>query len=184
MYGKLVALRNKRKGFTLIELLIVIVIIATLTTIMMLASGAGTSQAKATAVVSDIRGLKSAALMYYGKHMQTSGAKFKTAIQAANSTYTLLGPFVANPEDLNATGGTSSGASTDGKTWCFTCDNNGRNWYVGMKVDNLDNDVLEYLGEMARSSGLVGAADCTAPTSPTPWTFVENYNGFLLMKVR
>ena len=57
--------RNRRPGFTLVELLIVIIIIGILAGGMMMVAGAGTDKANATKIVSDLRNMKSAALMYY-----------------------------------------------------------------------------------------------------------------------
>ncbi|MEG1602950.1 MAG: prepilin-type N-terminal cleavage/methylation domain-containing protein, partial [Cloacibacillus sp.] len=53
-----------RKGFTLVELLIVIIIIGILAGMMMLATAGVIAKAEATRIVSNLRTLKSAAIMY------------------------------------------------------------------------------------------------------------------------
>ena len=57
--------KRKGQGFTLVELLIVIVIIGILAGSLLLVMGSGTDKANATKVVSDMRTLKAASLMYY-----------------------------------------------------------------------------------------------------------------------
>ncbi|GHV45933.1 hypothetical protein FACS1894204_06520 [Synergistales bacterium] len=53
-----------KKGFTLVELLIVIVIIGILVGAMLLSSGGATASAKASAALSELRGMKGAVLLY------------------------------------------------------------------------------------------------------------------------
>ncbi len=57
--------KRKGQGFTLVELLIVIVIIGILAGSLLLVMGSGTDKANATKIVSDMRTLKAASLMFY-----------------------------------------------------------------------------------------------------------------------
>ena len=62
--------RARAGGFTLVELLIVMMIIGILAGMMLLSTGSATDGAEATKVVSDLRNLKSAALLYYSDTMR------------------------------------------------------------------------------------------------------------------
>jgi general secretion pathway protein G len=55
---------RKRKGFTLVELLIVIIIVGILTSAMLLLMGSAEDKAEATAILSDMRSMKSAMVIF------------------------------------------------------------------------------------------------------------------------
>ena len=61
--------KKMRKGFTLIELLIVIVIIGILAAALLLSSGSATDSAEASTIVSDLRSLASATMLWYGDNI-------------------------------------------------------------------------------------------------------------------
>lgn len=64
-------MKARKGGFTLVELLIVIIIIAILAGMMLLTTGAATDGAEASKLVSNLRSLKSAALMHFIDNGQT-----------------------------------------------------------------------------------------------------------------
>lgn len=59
---------QKRKAFTLVELLIVIIIIGILSSALLLVAGGAEEKSTVTRIISDVRTMKAAALLYHSDH--------------------------------------------------------------------------------------------------------------------
>lgn len=89
---------KRRKAFTLIELIIAVVIISILVGIVMATMGSSTDKAEATKVVSDLRNIKSRALIFYidNERWPTSMDDSKLVIPkgcAINNRYLYENPY-------------------------------------------------------------------------------------------
>ena len=146
-----------RKGFTLIELLIVIIIIGILATAMLLSSGNATAAAKAATVISDLRSMKSAALLFYVASYDQ--LKSNTEIKLEQ-----LLPFMDDAVKF-----TKSRKGGFGKRGNF--------WYVGV-VSN-GKDVNKVLESKAESAGLYSDPGCTTPfkgKDGSQWVYMKARN--------
>jgi general secretion pathway protein G len=63
-------MKTREGGFTLVELLIVIVIIAILAGMILLTTGMSMDSTEAAKIIGELRGLKSAAILYFADYMR------------------------------------------------------------------------------------------------------------------
>ncbi|GHS87015.1 hypothetical protein AGMMS49957_06150 [Synergistales bacterium] len=137
-----------KKGFTLVELLIVIVIIGILVGAMLLSSGSATATAKASAALSELRGLKAAVIVYMADH---GGSAPVSGIIKAGAAGGLgdIATMVDNPAKF----------SYDQYTIVYSGDvaSGGALGDVILVAITVSNDVAQKLIKNAEQSGLLDA---------------------------
>ena len=149
---------RKRSGFTLVELLIVIIIIGILAGAMLLVAGSGTDSAEATKVVSDLRSMKAAALLFYADNSNPP-------LTFANSAETSLDKY--------------SDMSIKDEKFSFRGD--GTNWWVG-RIRDGGTGVITKLQGMKDTPLWGTTTEATLPTATDPT--IPNDATWIWMKAR
>ena len=137
------------KGFTLVELVIVIVIIGILALAMLLSGSMATASAEASNVVSELRNMKAAAIMFSMSSFDEvqSGAIDLTSNASANVTY--IRKFMDNPDKLSISSRYLFKAGTvDGIM----------KWFVGYDLTDIPGSVKEKLSGRAKTTSLYGGS--------------------------
>ncbi|NLK18560.1 MAG: prepilin-type N-terminal cleavage/methylation domain-containing protein [Synergistaceae bacterium] len=137
--------REKRKGFTLVELLIVIIIVGILASAMLMLTGTAEDKARATSILSDMRSMKSAMVVF----------KLEK------------GSWPELPVDGDEIKRLFGGASLDG----FNLESSGDEYaYVEYDLSGRSSGVKRKLALMADSSGLLAAGSSMPGADAEPYT--------------
>lgn len=150
-----------RKGFTLVELLIVMVIIGTLASTLMLTMGGGRGKAEATKIVSNLRNLKAAAIMYYTDNGEWPGDAAATDAMA----------WVTDSLDMYLDREYADGSSVD----LYAVKDSNSRVFVG-HGEITDPATKKALEAMAADAALYGTGSVSAPES-NDITTPSYYNG-------
>lgn len=135
---------SKKRAFTLVELLIAVIIIGILAGMMLMSAGSATDSAKAARIISDLRNMKAAALMYWADNR--SWPRWFYAGEAYHDSYGKALP--SKYSDLTKQGDGYILVAMQGKQDSTV--------YAAADVSKLDPGVRKVLEKKSKESSLYG----------------------------
>jgi len=146
--------KGARKGFTLVELLIVIIIIGILAGAMMLVAGTSRDAAEASKIISDLRNMKAAVLMWMADNPTTITKTDWDGKHTDQAALDKLNKYLDRPLIKDAhpfVFKVETGKDKDGKSYEV--------WLLGYNLANVRAGVKDKLASQAASAGLFGGND-------------------------
>jgi len=175
--------KGARKGFTLVELLIVIIIIGILAGAMMLVAGTSRDSAEASRIISDLRNMKAAALMWISEDPTVDGTNWE-ALDTSQPNLDQLNKYIDRPltkEEHNYVFKVQKFAERDSEG-TITGEILGEAWVLGYKLTDARPGVKSNLQKQAASAGLFGgdedgmrSASDWPPTSDAFYEATDDY---------